>query len=66
MADRVIKGGARAARPALVDGEVGVVVAPAGRLMLVLRFTFAGPRIATIDAVVDRERLARLHLATLV
>src|SRR5215213_3298209 len=30
VAGRAVEGGARAARPALVDGEVGVVVAPRG------------------------------------
>jgi RNA polymerase sigma-70 factor (ECF subfamily) len=44
---------ARFARPALVDGIVGAVVAPAGRLLLVLRLTVAGDRITEIDVITD-------------
>ena len=65
VARRAIAGGARAARPALVDGDVGVVVAPRGRLMMVLAFTVADGRIAAIDAIADPERLRGLELAVL-
>jgi len=58
--------GARAARAALVDGLPGVVVAPSGRLLLVIRFELSGDgRIAAIDATADRARLARTELALL-
>jgi RNA polymerase sigma factor (sigma-70 family) len=56
---------ARAARPALVNGTVGVVVAPGGRLFRVLTFTIAGGKIARIDVVGDPERLRQLDLAVL-
>ena len=59
------KGKAQAARPALVDGALGVVVAPQGRLLLVLNLTFAGDRIAAIEVVADRDRLGALDLSTL-
>jgi RNA polymerase sigma factor (sigma-70 family) len=59
------QGRAQAARSALVDGAVGAVVAPNGRLMLVLRVTIANEKIAGIDAVADPERLDRLELAVL-
>ena len=59
------KGKAQAARPALVDGALGVVVAPQGRLLLVLNLTFAGDRIAAIDVVADPDRLEALDLSTL-
>ncbi len=52
-------------RAALVDGAVGVVVAPRGRLVAALRLTVAGDRIAAIDVVTDPARLARLDLAVL-
>jgi RNA polymerase sigma factor (sigma-70 family) len=65
VADRAVKGGARAARAALVDGAVGVVVAPRGRLLMVLRFTLAGGKIVAIDTVADPERLRQLDLAML-
>src|SRR5882672_10685535 len=56
------KGKAQQARPALVDGALGVVVAPQGRLLLVLNLTFAGDRIASIDVVADPDRLEGLDL----
>ncbi len=59
------KGKAQAARPALVDGALGVVVAPQGRLLLVLNLTFAGDRIAAIEVVADPDRLGALDLSTL-
>ena len=65
LARRAIAGGACAARPALVDGDVGVVVAPRGRLMMVLAFTVADGKIAAIDAIADPERVRRLDLAIL-
>jgi RNA polymerase sigma-70 factor (ECF subfamily) len=65
VADRAIKGGARAARAALVDSSVGIVVAPRGRLLMVLRVTVAEGRIAAIEAIGDSERLRQLELAVL-
>ena len=62
---RSFQGRAQAARTALVDGAVGVVVAPNGRLMLALRVTITNGRIAGIDVVGDPERLGRLELAVL-
>ena len=59
------KGKAQLARPVLVDGAMGVVVAPQGRLLLVLNLTFAGDRIASIDVVADPDRLEALDLSTL-
>ena len=59
------KGKAQLARPVLVDGALGVVVAPQGRLLLVLNLTFAGDRIAAIDVVADPDRLETLDLSTL-
>jgi RNA polymerase sigma-70 factor (ECF subfamily) len=58
-------GKAQQARSALVDGALGVVVAPQGRLLLVLNLTFAGDRIASIDVVADPDRLEALDLSTL-
>lgn len=57
--------GARAARPALIDGSVGLVVAPRGQLFLALRFSFAHGRIASYEVIGDPERLRRLKLAVL-
>jgi len=57
--------GARHATAALVDGAVGVVVAPRGRLFRVLRFNFVDGRIAGAEVVADPERLSRLDLGVL-
>ncbi|HEY8548292.1 MAG TPA: sigma-70 family RNA polymerase sigma factor [Acidimicrobiales bacterium] len=53
------------ARVMLVDGRVGLVVAPGGRVRLVMTFDLAGDRITAIDAIGDPERLARTELALL-
>ncbi|ATL25784.1 sigma-70 family RNA polymerase sigma factor [Streptomyces formicae] len=52
---------------AVIDGTVGLVMAPLGRLRLVLRFTFGEDqeRITGIDVVADREALDRLDLGVL-
>jgi RNA polymerase sigma-70 factor (ECF subfamily) len=65
VARRAAMGGARAAQPALVNGAVGVVVAPRGRLLLVLGFTITRGKIVAIDVVADAERLRQLDLAVL-
>jgi RNA polymerase sigma factor (sigma-70 family) len=54
---------ARLARPALVNGAVGIVWAPQGRLMRALRLTFANGKIAEIEVIADPARLAELELA---
>lgn len=56
---------ARFAEPALVDGRVGVVVAPAGRLTIVLAVTVAGERVSRYELIADPERLQTIDLAVL-
>ncbi|WP_182878037.1 sigma-70 family RNA polymerase sigma factor [Microbispora sp. H10670] len=53
---------ARFASPALVNGAVGAVVAPHGRLQLVLEFAFSGDRIASVDVIGDPVRLKEVRL----
>jgi RNA polymerase sigma-70 factor (ECF subfamily) len=53
------------ARPALVNGVAGVVVAPHGRPFSVMGFTVADGRIVAIDALADPERLRSLDLTIL-
>jgi RNA polymerase sigma factor (sigma-70 family) len=65
VARRAVRGRARAALPALVNGAVGVVVAPRGRLLMVLGFTIRGGKVAEIDAIADPARLRRLDLVIL-
>ena len=61
----IFSGRARAARLALVDGAVGVVVAPGGRPRVVFGFTIMGGKVAEIDILADPARLRRIDLAVL-
>ncbi|MFC5906066.1 sigma-70 family RNA polymerase sigma factor [Streptacidiphilus monticola] len=49
---------------ALVNGSTGLVMAPQGRLRVVLTFTFGPDGITAIDVIAD-ERLAALRIAAL-
>ena len=67
-----VAGGARASaargrftRVALVNGTPGLVMAPRGRLVLALAFTYSGDRISQIDVIADADRLEALDLALL-
>jgi RNA polymerase sigma-70 factor, ECF subfamily len=50
---------------ALVDGSVGVIVAPRGRLSTVIVFKISRARIVEMDVIADPARLRQLHLAVL-
>jgi len=65
IAERAIKAGARAARPALVNGAVGIVIAPRGQLLMVLQLKIADGKIIEMDAITDPARLGQLDLAVL-
>jgi RNA polymerase sigma-70 factor (ECF subfamily) len=56
-------GRAQAARAALIDGRAGVVVAPQGRLLLVMEVTIADGRITALQAIADPDRLAHFSFA---
>jgi RNA polymerase sigma factor (sigma-70 family) len=59
-------GNAAQSQLALVDGAVGIVSAPAGRLEVVLALTVSAERrITAIDVIADPDRLRRLRLAVL-
>jgi RNA polymerase sigma-70 factor, ECF subfamily len=59
-------GRARYSQLALVDGAVGIIFAPAGRLQVVLAMTVSASRQVTAIAVIaDPDRLRRLRLAVL-
>ncbi|MET9382813.1 sigma-70 family RNA polymerase sigma factor [Streptomyces sp. NPDC002928] len=51
--------------PALLDGGVGLAMAPQGRLRLVLAFTVTEDGITEIDVIADRERLDGIEVAVL-
>jgi hypothetical protein len=55
----------RLAAVALVDGDVGLVVAPHGRLLLALTVTVEDERITAYDVIADPARLGRLDLGVL-
>jgi len=50
---------------ALVDGAVGILLAPRGRLFRVLRFTFTEGWVTQLDVIADPERLGRLEIGML-
>lgn len=56
---------AQSTQPALVDGVVGLAMAPLGRLRLVLTFTLADGLITAIDIIAEPERLNALDIAVL-
>jgi RNA polymerase sigma factor (sigma-70 family) len=57
--------GARLARVAMVEGSVGLIVAPRGRLFRVLQFTFTNGRIAAMEVIGDPARLQAIELGQL-
>jgi RNA polymerase sigma-70 factor, ECF subfamily len=64
VAEGAVFTGARAgsSRPVVVDGSVGAVVAPAGRLIGLVLFEIAGDRITGIDIVADPGRLRDMRV----
>ncbi|MGH7654309.1 MAG: sigma-70 family RNA polymerase sigma factor [Gemmatimonadaceae bacterium] len=58
-------GRAQAARAALINDEIGVIVDPRGKLLLILSLTFEGGRITEIEAVADRAMLDELEMVSL-
>jgi RNA polymerase sigma-70 factor (ECF subfamily) len=58
-------GRAKAARPALVDGAVGLLWAVSGRPRVVFELTIVDGRIAAIDLVADPDRLEHVRLEPL-
>jgi RNA polymerase sigma factor (sigma-70 family) len=56
------KGRARAASPALIDGEPGAVWAIGGRVQSAFVFTIEGAKITAIDIVMDTTHLAELDM----
>jgi hypothetical protein len=60
---KLYSGRAQGAGTGLLDGAIGIVVAPLGRLMLVIRVTLAGGKITELDVVGDREKLREIEIA---
>ena len=57
--------GATAARLALIDGIPGLIVAPGGKLLRAVTFSFAGNAIAQVGLLADPAKLAELEIAIL-
>jgi RNA polymerase sigma factor (sigma-70 family) len=58
-------GRSRYAVPALVNGTAGAVVAPHGRLLLVIAMTVTGDRVSGYELIADPARLGQVELAVL-
>lgn len=56
---------ARFVQPALVNGAVGLVFAPRGRMLRTLSFTIENGKIVQVDVIADPDRLSKLDLAVL-
>jgi len=56
---------ARFVQPALVNGTVGLVFAPGGKLSRALNFTVANGKITQVEIITDRDRLQQLELSVL-
>ena len=56
---------ARFVQPALVNGLIGLVFAPRGRLLRVLTFEIVGEKIVGADVITNPERLRQLELSPL-
>ncbi|MGW4891222.1 sigma-70 family RNA polymerase sigma factor [Kitasatospora sp. NPDC004240] len=56
---------ARVTGVALLDGAVGLVMAPLGRVAVVLRFAIVDGLVTEIDVVAEPERLDRIEIAVI-
>jgi len=62
---RGLAASARFAQPALIDGSVGLILAPRGKLARALMFTVADAKITRVDVIGDPARLRGLDIAVL-
>jgi RNA polymerase sigma factor (sigma-70 family) len=60
---KIFIGRAQDAQPALINGAVGVILAPQGQLLLVVLPTITDGKIVRIDVIAHPERLRQLDLA---
>ena len=61
----IFKGRAQAARAMLIDGVLGISVAPGGKQLLLLQLTFGENGITTIEAIADPASMADAELEDL-
>jgi RNA polymerase sigma-70 factor (ECF subfamily) len=60
-----LKGGARAAQLALLDGAAGAVWAPGGKPVTAFAFTVRAGKIVAIDLIMDRARVSAMQVEIL-
>ena len=58
--------GLRSVQPAVIDGSVGLILAPRGKLSRVLTFTFSDDKVTRVEVTGDPARLRQLDIAVLV
>ena len=61
----MFKGRAQAAKPALIDDVIGIVVAPQGKIFVILQITFRDDKIIAIEAVANKTTLAEAEIVLL-
>jgi RNA polymerase sigma-70 factor (ECF subfamily) len=57
--------GLRFVQPALINGSVGLIFAPRGKLSRALAFTFSNDKVARVEVIGDSDRLRELDIAVL-
>lgn len=57
--------GLRSVQPALIDGSVGLIFAPRGKLSRVLTFAFTDAKVTQVEVIGDPARLRDLDIAVL-
>src|SRR5918995_586747 len=57
--------GLRFVQPALINGSVGLILAPRGKLSRALTFTFTNARVTQVEVIGDPARLRELDIAVL-
>jgi RNA polymerase sigma-70 factor (ECF subfamily) len=58
-----VSGRAKAAQVAFVNGSIGVIAAPRGKLLYVLQFTIKNGKISEVDLISDSARIRKLDLS---
>lgn len=57
--------GVRYVQPALIDGSVGLIFAPRGKLSKAMILTFTNAKITRVEVIGDPDRLRKLDIAVL-
>jgi RNA polymerase sigma factor (sigma-70 family) len=57
--------GLRFVQPALIDGSVGLILAPGGKLARALRFTVTNAKVTRVEVIGNPDRLGELDIAVL-